>query len=161
MKQILCLLVIMFSGFVGNKIAKRYIIRSQFFDELYRFCVYIKNNICFNKKTTKEIFDDYLTDESIRFYEQLICLQKVIENQEVLSDKTKMSFLTDDEFKTIVTFFQNLGTLDLERAEENLNIFLKFVEGVKIESENIKQNKAGLSYKLSISIGVIVGIIII
>ena len=158
---LLILLILTFAVFMGWIISSKYIKRDSFFKSLVSFCDTSSNEINFlhtklleliDKESNRGDFSDFLN----LFKTFLQTSQKKEEFKENVSKR--FSYLKREEVESLCNFFCSVGGKDIESELANIKNYK--VQFVDIQKEE-KKKYAGLYFKLSILMGVVVSILII
>ena len=145
-KTIILLIVSMCCVIVGIKIRSYYIRRAQIWEELYRFAVFFREEISFNKMVIDEIFENF--HESSDFHAlRTGCYEGLP--------------FDDDEIRFIADFFNSLGRYNLALEVENVERRVEKIKEKSSISQKISDDRGKSAVKLSalIAIGVFVVLI--
>ena len=162
MKYFLSILIIGVSGFVGNLFARRYVERDCFYKEMKSMLVYFKSNISFLQMKVAELFDNYMKEKADKNKKKLLRMKDVV----LCRDEKRLEykdfyFLKKEEREEIESFIKGLGLGSIDSELNKIDIFQKLVERKMEEVSDLRKKNEGLTYKLSLSIGVILCILII
>ncbi|MBO4570086.1 MAG: hypothetical protein J5689_02610 [Clostridia bacterium] len=154
--EIVCVLIVVFSGLSGVFIASRYRERKAFFASLYNFLNYIKSNISFYKTRLEILIDNY--DCETKFKNFLISVKNN------LSSKVKNilpSYLTNQEKDEFVKFVSSLQNFDVSETIRSIDFYLSLVKNKVNQTGEEAKIKIPLIEKLTLGAGLIVAIILI
>ena len=161
-----CLLIVVLSAYLGKSYASKYVMRDKFYRTLNEMCLFFKTNIGFNHTKLEQLYNDFLSQSNNKFSSQLLNLKKLcLENSNlqgvVYGIKKNLSFIPNEEVDILVSKFSQIGTcaenIELGKLEELIN----FTSVMQKEYSEQRKILEPLSYKLSVSIGLVISILII
>ena len=155
---VICVLIVVVSGFSGYYLTEKYRQRKVFYAELAKFVDYLISNIKFMQTKTEKLFYDYKTTSKL-------FLKFKSEAVERLNNKkykfTCLNFLSLTEINEVNLILDNLGSLDLSGVISNLENAKELIKSKTKQAENEANIKVGLTLKLSIIFGLALAIILI
>jgi len=164
--QYLIVCVIVFaSGYIGIQLANKYSHRVECYEILVHFCEYLSLNIYHLSDDVETIINKFTADIShkyIKDFQELIIKIKS-SNLEIL-DLNNIDLLTNlsmFEKNEVCTFLTKLGKSDKGSQCQIIDGYKKiFEQKLELVREEKKQ-KGAIAFRLSVSIGVILCILII
>jgi len=163
MNYLIIFSTICLSAFVGNILAKKYVYRDLFFNEVIKFFMRVKNNVEFWKIKIEDIFNEFEKSDEGKFKSVILDLKKIITNSQEVDQGSlnKLSFLSLEEKNNIINFLKGASETNEKNFCENINIFLKWLEEKKNNAYSERIKNVGTVYKLSVAVGLTFGILII
>ena len=109
-----------------------------------------------------ELFDNYMKEKADKNKKKLLRMKDVV----LCRDEKRLEykdfyFLKKEEREEIESFIKGLGLGSIDSELNKIDIFQKLVERKMEEVSDLRKKNEGLTYKLSLSIGVILCILII
>ena len=165
MTYIAIISTIFFSGYVGLLIAKKYNNRVKFYENIIKFADFLLLNIYHLNENLKTIFSKYIemgNDKNFQHYEKLKNVRgndndyNTLINQIVLQMNIKKSEISD-----IVDFFKNLGKSNTESQIHLIEGYKSIFKNYYNQAVSDQKQKGSIAFKLSVSIGVVVCVLII
>lgn len=158
----LCICIISGSALIGKMISRIYVKRQIFYSEMDKFCNYLKANISFFHLKISEIFSAYLntyqSENKDVFEDFKECITKNY-NDKILF--RNLVFLKKDEKDMIKRFVLNIGNNCEKNQLEMLDYYCKYFEEKHNDCVKVRKDYEGLIYKISLSIGATICILII
>ena len=158
MIYVACLVIMVGSALLGKLMARRYVQRAGFYDELAQFLVYLKNDINFMQCKLGMAFDGY---KSKSFAPAFLRLREAATHKRSLEKAKELAFLDAQELGELEQFFSRLGQGDCMVELGSIEAMQKRVELKQSAARKAKEQNAGLIYKLSLAVGVTICIIIV
>ncbi|MBQ9790162.1 MAG: hypothetical protein IJW24_01025 [Clostridia bacterium] len=161
---IICL-VIFASGYVGKMISLKYKLREECFYVFVSFAGFAIDNISYFSDDIGRIFDKFVLDVQSKYVDDFKKIKELVLSESFelcdLSEIKLMAELKNSEKQEIFHFLKSLGKSCSESQ-------VKMIEGqrqalVKRHNQSLedKKQKGNIAFKLSVSIGVIVCILIV
>lgn len=159
-------MIIFICGFLGciigvlltNKHKNKYL----FYKELNDFFSYIKHSISFSQKLIKEITIDFYGNRKKHLFNYDEYLDYLNSKRlDATFDIKESDFLTKNEKKEVVTYFSQLGKLNLNAEIEKLEEIISAVNTCKEEKKEEFKKYSNIFIKLGILFGLGVGIILV
>lgn len=154
--EIVCVLIVVFSGLSGVFIASRYRERKAFFASLYNFLNYIKTNISFYNTRLEVLIDSYDCETNFKYF--------LINLKNNLSDQVKSvlpNYLTTQEKDEFVKFVSSIKNFDVSETIKSIDFYLGLVKNKVNQTTEEAKTKIPLIEKLTLGAGLIVAIILI
>lgn len=156
-KIILSVLAVVVCTFVGYKMSEKYSLRSEFFNDFYRFNREMINQLTYVKRKIPEIISNFSCKEQF-----LILLNEYkgyIDGKIFCLDK--FWYLTIDEKELVTTYFILLGKSDALSQLNNLNSYNENLKNLANETTNEEKKYKKLYVKLGFFAGLSVFVLII
>lgn len=160
MKLIIIILVIVIFGLIGNLIKQRYENECLFLRYIEDFVNYYYSNIALFKNNTVEIINNYIIMQENKNanYNNLFLKNG---NLYSINDKILSKYILFSEDVLIIKqFLTAVGNNEYEYEIEKIKVFLNFLKRKKEESSLNFKNKGVLYFKIMLSIGAILAILI-
>ena len=160
MKLIIIILVIVIFGLIGNLIKQRYENECWFLRYIEDFVNYYYSNIALFKNNTVEIINNYIIMQENKNanYNNLFLKNG---NLYSINDKILSKYILFSEDVLIIKqFLTAVGNNEYEYEIEKIKVFLNFLKRKKEESSLNFKNKGVLYFKIMLSIGAILAILI-
>lgn len=154
-----CILAI--SGVIGYCLSTSFSNKNQNIKCLLSFCDYLLGQIGFKQEKLENIFDSYINGLPDKMKQSFLIYKQLMLNPDYVLDKSKLSFLNNAEIIEVTKFFKSLGTSCGEVEKDRINAFKKSLEGSFTKTIEKNAQNGGLSFKLSLAIGLVIAIIII
>ena len=134
--------------FVGLWIRKRYKGKADFYEEYYRYLLYVSERISYEKMPIGEIIATFPKGEKTDFYD-------------FLTGKEVKPPISEGELTEIGKYLSEIGTTDADTQIASLNVKCAELKRYT-EVQCVKYRKDGaLYFKLSVLIGIVAFIIIV
>ena len=160
MKLIIIILVIVIFGLIGNLIKQRYENECLFLRYIEDFVNYYYSNIALFKNNTVEIINNYIIMQENKNanYNNLFLKNG---NLYSINDKILSKYILFSEDVLIIKqFLTAVGNNEYEYEIEKIKVFLNFLKRKKEESLLNLKNKGVLYFKIMLSIGAVLAILI-
>ena len=160
MKLIIIILVIVIFGLIGNLIKQRYENECWFLRYIEDFVNYYYSNIALFKNNTVEIINNYIIMQENKNanYNNLFLKNG---NLYSINDKILSKYiLFSGDVLIIKQFLAAVGNNEYEYEIEKIKVFLNFLKRKKEESSLNFKNKGVLYFKIVLSIGAVLAILI-
>lgn len=160
MKLIIIILVIVIFGLIGNLIKQRYENECLFLRYIEDFVNYYYSNIALFKNNTVEIINNYIIMQENKNanYNNLFLKNG---NLYSINDKILSKYiLFSGDVLIIKQFLTGIGNNEYEYEIEKIKVFLNFLKRKKEESLLNLKNKGVLYFKIMLSIGAVLAILI-
>ena len=154
--EIICVLIVVFSGVSGVFIASRYRERKSFFANLYGFLNYIKSNISFYNAQLEDLIDGF--DCNFRFKNFLNSLKNNLSGE---IKNALPNYLTLEEKDEFIKFFLSIKTFDVIETIKSIDFYISQVKTRVNETSEEAKTKIPLIEKLTLGAGLVVAIILI
>ena len=160
MKILLVILIVALSGWVGYRYKLKYIKQLNALKEILNYSNYIKDNLTLFKNNIEEININYINMHKNKNANNIQINQNNINNVQ-----NYLQILQKDIFEfelniLIQNYFNQIGKSEYEFEFDKIKNFISVIENkIKIAEENKKQ-KGDLYFKLSLAVGVVVGVLI-
>lgn len=166
MQIIVFLSIVLISGYVGVQFAKKYIKKENFYIDLLSFCNVTFTEINFTQNKLKKIINQNINNYKTEFKKFLNIFSKHLDdeiNDEVFMQtvKRQFDFLLEQEIVQIVTFFVNIGRVDVDNELNKLDIFKADIKRILDNTSQKKKQYVPMVIKLSLLLGVGIGILIL
>ena len=166
MQIIVFLSIVLISGYVGVQFAKKYIKKENFYIDLLSFCNVTFTEINFTQNKLKKIINQNINNYKTEFKKFLNIFSKHLDdeiNDEVFMQtvKRQFDFLLEQEIVQIVTFFVNIGRVDVDNELNKLDIFKADIKRTLDNTSQKKKQYVPMVIKLSLLLGVGIGILIL
>ena len=157
MKLLVVIFIMLASYFVG------YLYKNNLKDKL-NFYLYLKDllknieaNINLFKNNIVDIIDAFILNKNAKYNEIYI---KNGQLYVVLDEKLKKYAINESDILIIKKYFNELGLNDYEYEIKKINEIEKYLSERIIECESIIKNKGELFFKIALSVGAVVAILI-
>ena len=160
MKILLVILIVALSGWVGYRYKLKHIKQLNALKEILNYSTYIKDNLTLFKNNIEEIHINYINTHKNKNANNIQINQNNINNmQKYLQILQKDIF--ELELKILIqNYFDQIGKSEYEFEFDKIKNFISVIEDkIKIAEENKKQ-KGDLYFKLSLAVGVVIGVLI-
>lgn len=145
-KTLLIVLVSLCCVIVGVKMRAYYKRRAKLWEELYRFAVYFKEEISFNKTVVEEIIENFNESDDFRTLRS--------GNFDGLPfDEEEIRFITD--------FFNSLGRFNLVLEVENVERRVEKIKEKCSVSEKLSDDRGKTAVKLSVLVAIGVFVVLV
>ena len=161
---IICL-IIFTSGYIGRTISSKYKSREECFCVLVKFANFLRNNIYHLSDDVGNIFDKFILDIQHRHKQDFLQLKQMVLsggfNMVNMNQVSLFIELKESEKQEIYSFFKSLGNSCRESQVSLIDGFKQ--ECLRMYDEAVIANKqrGNIAFRISISIGVIICILII
>lgn len=156
---VVCLLIVGISAVCGKLLTTSLIKRDKFFLEMLNFCEYIKTNITFSHTKVSNLFDGYIETYNSEFKEIFENFKNFDDNKNE-DNLNKIFFLKKEEKSQIVNFVKQLGNSNVDMQISHIENFKNFIQNKSTLASDKRKQNAPLCYKVCISVGMIVSILI-
>lgn len=160
MKILLVILIVVLSGWVGYRYKLKHIKQLNALKEILNYSNYIKDNLTLFKNNIEEININYINMHKNKNANNIQINQNNVNNmQNYLQILQKDIF--ELELKMLIqNYFNQIGKSEYEFEFDKIKNFIAVIENkIKIAEENKKQ-KGDLYFKLSLAVGVVIGVLI-
>ena len=162
MVYVLIIAIIVTSGYVGNNIAQKYINRVNFYKNIIKFADFLLLNINGYNDNIISIINRYEDDNNCLQLKKLSFLSKSeTEILECVSNMFSYKCLSQKELKEIVEFYFLLGKFNTASQLHYITSYKNLFEHEYNDAVLAQKQKGNISFKISISIGVLICIFII
>ena len=152
--------VVIFSTYCGRAMAKRYKLRKGFFLEMYEFNTQFLTELGYAKRPLQELVLSYPSKGE--FGELLKeVLRRRFERKKLPVDLTAYTYLTDDEKRFVLEYFQSLGKGDANSQKIYFSHVENSLQALKIKAEDECTKKTELYTKLGFLAGLAILIIVV
>lgn len=150
------------SAICGKVIALFYEKRESFYCELDNFCEFVKNEIGFCQTKVKTVFEKFESTFNLKNKEFFNNLKNYSENESKEELITKnLYFLKPNEKIAIMNFMKTFGEFDEKRQVSNIENFACQIKKQHEEAVLKRKQNAPLCYKLCLSVGAVVCVMIL
>lgn len=156
-KIILSVLAIIVCTFVGYKMSEKYTLRSELFDDFYRFNREMINQLTYFKRRIPEIISNFSCKN--QFLILLNEYKDYINGKDLSLDK--FWYLSIDEKELITAYFVLLGKSDALSQLNNLNSYNEKLKNLATDTINEEKKYKKLYVKLGFFAGLSVFVLII
>lgn len=164
MKYLLIVLLVCSSGYIGKLFSDKYKKRVKIYSTLIKFAEFLKLNIYSLQENIVIIFDKFISQNQSIGNDFDKIKQIVINNKTSVYDFRKIKLfneLKSGEIEDVKDFFNLLGKNNLDLQISLIDNYLHIFK-LKLEECNIDQKQKGnISYKLSLSLGVMIAIMVL
>ena len=156
-KIILSVLAIVVCTFVGYKMSEKYSLRSEFFNDFYRFNREMINQLTYFKRRIPEIISNFSCKN--QFSILLDDYREYINGKKLCLDK--FWYLSLEEKELITAYFVLLGKSDATSQLNNLNSYNEKLKNLTTDTVNEEKKYKKLYVKLGFFAGLSVFVLII
>lgn len=156
-KIILSVLAIVVCTFVGYKMSEKYSLRSEFFNDFYRFNREMINQLTYFKRRIPEIISNFSCKN--QFSILLDEYKEYINGKNLCLDK--FWYLSLEEKELITAYFVLLGKSDATSQLNNLNSYNEKLKNLTTDTVNEEKKYKKLYVKLGFFAGLSVFVLII
>lgn len=156
-KIILSVLAIVVCTFVGYKMSEKYSLRSEFFNDFYRFNREMINQLTYFKRRIPEIISNFSCKN--QFSILLDEYREYINGKNLCLDK--FWYLSLEEKELITAYFVLLGKSDATSQLNNLNSYNEKLKNLTTDTVNEEKKYKKLYVKLGFFAGLSVFVLII
>ena len=156
----LCVVIICFSAYVGNRLSKVYVLRDNFFSELSELLNRLKNNYNYQNLYIEEIIREYASLD-IKSKKKIESLLNYFKSGDEKNITRELHFLKSQEKQQLLHFFNNLGSGNTGVEVNNVDNYLAQVSALSAEASAKRKTNEKLIYKVSIAVGVVICILIV
>ena len=158
----ICILIMIASAGIGKMVTSIYLKREGFFAELYRFCGYLIINIAFFQSKMEDIYGSYTKIYQSSFADIFTKFKQFTKGE--IDDANLFSnllYLKNDEKNMMKRFVLCIGNNDEKNQIEILEEFKKYFKEKSELCTKIRREQEGLVYKISLSVGAVICVLII
>ena len=154
------LAVVIFSTYCGRAMAKRYKLRKCFFSEMWEFNTQFLTELGYGKRPLQELILSYPTKGEFVWLLSEV-LRGRFERKKMPADLSTYAYLTDDEKRFILEYFQVLGKGDAHSQKLYFSQAGNSLQSLKIKAADEYGKKAELYTKLGFLAGLAILIIVV
>jgi stage III sporulation protein AB len=166
LRIVLILAVFGIAVYFGVSASRRYIGRELYFNELTLFCGHLVNEIGFTHAPLCAIAEKYAAAFKSHLSAQLFGAAHAITERNILDEEVLRLYvprgaLTEDEYDTVIQFFNTLGKSDSESQINSIESFKLAFRQFQTGAAADRKKYGSLSWKLGLLAAGAVGILII
>lgn len=162
MIYVLMISIIVTSGYIGKNIAQKYNNRVKLYSNLIKFANFLLLNINGFNDNISSIIEKFDDDGKFLNLSKLLLFGK--STDEILAQSSLImpyKNLTEKERKCVAEFYSKLGKYNTESQLHYISSYKSLFENEFKEAVAAQKQKGNISFKISISIGVLICIFII
>lgn len=157
MKIIFVIAIMILSFFVGYSYKNIIKKRAELYLYLKELNSNLKSNINLFKTNIVEIIDNFLGLKTAKFNEIFIKNNQIYS---ISSEKLKKYLDNEQEITTILNYFNSIGSSDYDYELKRFNEFGNYFDDKIAEHSDEIKNKGELFFKIALSVGAVIAILI-
>lgn len=160
MKIIITILIIICSWIVGYSYKQRFIKEEKLLLLIKEYLGFLKTNIVLFKNNIIDINNQYIIMHKNKNANNYKIYLKNSGYKTFDIEKIKITITKKDAQSIIVNYLETLGQCEYELEKERLDLFLNFINDELKNNKNNQKEKGDLYYKISLSIGIVLSILV-
>jgi len=160
MKYILIISIVVIFGYVGFKQKQKIIKQKILIENIIEYITFYDSNLSVFKTNLFEINSKYIIMQNNKNANNISFITKNAGLFEYNYNFLKKSLSNLMELNLIIRYFENIGKLDYDTEKEKSNEILRVLSTTKQKLNDEIKSKGDLYFKLLLSIGAVIAIVI-